>query len=531
MLRPALVLLVSCCCLQAMLEAGMLKIDRDDIDQAYYDNLISFDQYLQIRDEIAWAGGYIDSARAAVFPDLLTGFGAGFISAASDSTTEIRTDSTIASYNGSFEYRRYTDLSENSGVRQTMRARSHLADFDIDLELHQNSPEDIVFRRRSVRYRNHGRNIQVALGSMTAEFASGMILGRRGRVLSRSEDLNMANGFLFPDYSGGNGLLIELGGDAPRLKIVSLLDRSQVHEAQFHGISVPSMGRKVVVSAAYVRLRNRESNKYQQSGLISMSGQLIRAGSRMLYEIAGSCDGSSCAPAGCLEIRRNFAGGSLAAIAWAYSDRYAGWFSGGPSGHRYRTVTFDSLELPISDSRMGEQGVQINSHFTLSRFTNASMRATYAWRSAVDNRSDWQVIVIQNLLSNFFLSLRYQMRSTADDFGREQEERTEGNLRWMSSRASVTLTAGYRDCDNANDDWLVALRFRYEGRLGVSSLTARVDHIDFTDAKRHRGYWAFDHSAPVDDRLEVRWRFSQRVSGEKGLSSGFFRWDIIWHTM
>ncbi len=386
-------------------------LSRGEIDQSQYSSLVEFlesgiildRQYLI--DNLSRADYIIDSVANSV---LYQPF--------SKLESEVLINPTFRT---SLNYRFSSELTEQRRSRYRLSVQSEYAqEIMIGLSLKKELSGRERFSRRYLTWHPGDAKIdRVIIGNFTERYASGLLVGYRGKILDYSDELD-AESFGYPDYGGLNG--VSGGGRFGSIKWRTLWsinrDREFKHTIYAAGTESTLGNISSGMNLSWNQLADRNSGAIDDyKG--SLFGRYHHSRGFAAFESAvqGGEFGSSAA---IIETAYNSGPVWLGGEFWHYGDNFTDLSTGSRSSSLARVVNFEKLGYNLRSRRSGQLGSVIN----VATAPLYGLRWENSFLAATINRDS---SLVQNMLAvhrDFTSSLSMKI-----DFLHKTKQTSDGN--------------------------------------------------------------------------------------------------------
>ena len=202
---------------------------------------------------------------------------------------------------------------------------------------------------------------RITIGNFSKRFGNGLLVGYRGRLTERSEELD-AESFVYPDYGGFNGISGEGTVGAVSVQALYSRDRDSAFIREVYAFSVAPANRVVSSSLniAWNRLSNREGGSVGDLK-VSLYGQSTFSKGHVSFEVAdqsGERNSSAMIADGVVKGRRIGA----AVTIWHYGNQFLDLSTGSRSAALSRKWAFEDIGYELTTRRSGQTGGVINTH-------------------------------------------------------------------------------------------------------------------------------------------------------------------------
>ncbi len=483
------ILCAGLCCLQAT-AAGISDTyipSEDELYQAYVAGEIDFDEYQLLLEAIQYG---IDPSLFDL-EDLL----ADSLAVEDNGDPAIRTKRDRKEYLAALRLQYYVRLEEPSPSRTTsalkVRPSAHWL-FSMRTREELTGRERCV--ERSLVYLPDSSAVRrVQIGTFNRKFGLGTAVGYRGRLFSMS-DRERWESFLFPDFGGFNGALVDLRLGQFDMSTLTSYNQSEEYSLR---TTVLYVGKgKGTVRPALTIAMNRVANRATDSAVsdhkaaVSLLFKSDRNEVNIEYCLQDglrSAYGTFLADA---KIKTTF--GRVNLRGWRYDQGYLTISSGGRSAAVSHKVNIEEIGLDFTDRRSGQTGVQAGVVGELSQSVSLTTKALAAWlhadSSLLQTRSevDWHVATPWHVGLQYLVSRRDRgVRDTLYHRVRASVKYQSGRLRFRttvgqslpeSGQGAFSWMADIRVSPVAQTElqfWSHLARF-IDGRINYWSIFARV---------------------------------------------------------
>lgn len=529
-------------CYAAEVSANSIVPDPEEIQEAFEDGLIEFEDYQRLlelsRNEYH---SREDSLFLMQFPDLLTGFSSGPLIDRQLTTPEIPSESRPVQisqandYKARILFRQYNRINVEAEHKNLYRLNFRRARFQMEGERESFYSKTERWGRRSVSYDlkfDQDRSAQVVVGSYSTRLSMGLIFGYHGQFLTKESSRDDGEKFLFPDYGGSNGILISMPLGKSRAVILSDVDRNESHTKQFTAASIPIQFGKFDfrINGGVGQLKNRTTGEIKKYSLLSVGGDERKADRLFEGEGAVATVDSKLQFAGSARLTRRRVNSSVDILAWSYSSDFPSWFSGGPSSRRYQSVAIESLDLTVRDRFQGETGGAIKS--SLALLDNITLRTVFGYsrRSADDNRFEYKFGVDTDVGNFYLFRLNLYRRLDNIYFSKTEQTRIQAQL---SRRGDIggRIVAGYRfEKQIGRNDFLFLIEGRLNDRWGRLMTSVKLDRLEPGDLQNRYLFLTISHDSNLGGNLKgfIKYSYYYRKGNLKS-SLGTLRWEMVWN--
>ncbi len=268
--------------------------------------------------------------------------------------------------NGDFIYKYYQKFNENEDARYRLKARYKFNSswqFDLRLQKEYSSNERIV--HRSLYYQStNGIMNYLYFGNYSKKIGLGAVFGYRGKLLDFSGNIDDES-FLFPDYGGKNGFLLNLGNKKYNTIIFTNVIRDYEHLFRTIGGSIKQESESYTLQPilSVTRLSNRESSVYvddYKTGInLSKKYKEISNEIEFIYQY-GIKQSFAVVAEGEINFEKSF---DATYSFWNYANDYIDLESGSKSGLLRRSIELNEIDYSFSSRRTGQRGGLLNLSF------------------------------------------------------------------------------------------------------------------------------------------------------------------------
>jgi len=434
----------------------------DEALEALENGEITYQQYLHLREIIAHG---IDSTSLHLLDEIpnLVYFRPSDQSLSDPAETEqqpaigdevVYNAANPGSVKGRLGYRFYQQLDEteqtwyrtsgNLVVAERYRLR-----FQVDRE--KSGRERVV--SRSLGYSGStGIVRRLILGSFTARLGLGTVFGYAGKRLVYADDLSRES-FLYPDYGGYNGVLID--ARAGRLKMTGLF--SVQRDAQFRLVSAGLMTQldsrrlRPGLIIGLNRLINRHTGQELEIPMVGIYGEHRYESGYLAFETSRQTGDQVSAGSVVVEGRHRFESTEVRYSGWSYSDDLVELTTGSKSVYLSRTDTLQPVGLRVSTKRPGQSGLLVKTVVQLSQRMKFSNAVLCAARGSDHQRQQFSSSIIRGFDNKSSILLTYlgKFKRSPQDTDEIADHRVRLESRFLADRWSLRCYIGY---DAATDD-------------------------------------------------------------------------------
>lgn len=387
---------------------------------------------------------------------------------------------------GEFRYRFLKQMDEDDRTSYRVYGRVNLGDklassFRINREFSGRER----FSNRSLIYRSRRGLIRtVIVGNFTQRLGLGTVIGYRGRVIRRSEELDQES-FLFPDYGGFNGLLFKGRSRDLGLVTVTSYNRDESHSLTTIAgmIHKHRGGLRPGLVFAVNRLRRRDNGSDLQDRKLGLHSEYKYLGGYGSVEVSGQFGDFGNSVSGVVEGRHRFAQAEVRYAGWGYGDRYIDLSSGSKAGNIRRKVVIEELDFDYSSKRSGQEGGLIRTTLLITDYLHMTSSLLHARYNQDTSDTHLSAALANRLSDNLTIQIDYlnrrsmRPRNNRVDTQVHQRTRLEGLFtsgKWRL-RSYIAYNTGYGRKDYLSLFADVRLETRNLGKLEIWSNLGRLD--------------------------------------------------------
>jgi hypothetical protein len=512
--------------------------DPEEIYEAFQEGLIDYQDYLELL-EISRADFLtpVDSAFLMQFPDLLAGISSNPMFNAEEviQPTTIGITPSELRWRQSLLFRQYFKLNRGCQRSQLFRTRGTIGRMSFYGELGHEYSGIWRWARRYIQYDlGTGENPEsnIIVGSYKERFGMGLAYGYHGRFLSKTYRKDDFEKFIYPDYGGGNGVLLNIRRPVVSLKLLLDVYRNIEFTKEVAGISIPikTSSANFQLAGVWGQLRNRITGANEKTSWVSAFGHAERPEMQVEMELAAAASRPQLPWAGAVDFRWRRRRMSLSITGWTYDTDYSAYFSGGPSSRRSRTIHIDELDLSYSDRYSDETGLVVKTSSPVSKGLTFRMALGYARREFNDDRAEARIGIMQKLSGMYQAKIDCYWRDDRLYSGARRQRRVQLDIVRDGTITRTRLVLGYRNEPyNKRDDFLLLADNKISLKQGTVAITFKLDRIQLHDLQNRymyiSGYYETELSRHF--RTYIKYTYRYRKDNDDG-NFGTIRLDFNW---
>ncbi|MCK5125052.1 MAG: hypothetical protein KAR42_02245 [candidate division Zixibacteria bacterium] len=516
-------------------EAQFRVPEPEEIEEALASGLIEYHDYLALLETVRKSRlTKADTLFLQSFPNLQIGYSSGIenVTPLADEAPSIaNVDSDTAFHiQGNILSRNYGRLKGNGEFQRLGRVDVHSEMLSIYGEFEKSYNGNQRWLNRSVSFTSDLQSntpLIIQLGSYRSKFGMGLVYGYHGQFFTKDVDRDDTEKLLFPNYGGGNGILI----DAGRKQLLIDLERNARSAKLFTGISIPFTIHKhnVALSAGYGRLQNRIEDLSDDAVYFSVFSNICLR-TPLIVEIAVSRWQKRFKTAASAQFSWKNYPTNLAVDFWRYENEYPAFFSGGMSSRRSETLEIKALDLSYQNRRAGETGVRIRSTHRINDRFLFTVLSGYYDRTSGMNRLEGKCGLEYTIGKQYSVILSGYLRRDDIKLGERVKQRLQGEIKRKSESLQSRLVFGYQyDKYYNRNDFILFIENRLVKSFGKLYVMCKLDKIKLDDLKNNYMYLSVSHETEVTDRFSTMVKYSRRYSRTTSDSdSNIARLDITW---
>ncbi len=323
------------------------------------------------------------------------------------------------------------------------------------------------FVRRSISYTDHHPRVdtRVTVGNYRARFGLGTVVGYRTKLVGYSDNVD-GESFLFPDFGGFNGGLLELYFNRYHINALWSIQRDSMHSVSTFAASLmtsPHASRVGILVSGNL-IRNRITDSIAQ---VYQIGGYVRQGVyTSLIEAEYSLqEGEAKAGALVVEARKKWSVVSVVASGWSYGQDYLGLSAGSKAASLSRTVEIDDVQFDFSDKQSGQTGGRVQS--TMQFVDSWSLNGDMLFARRGDDTATLQGLVglKHDLGKKHDVTTDFLYKSTVRKSSSENTQRR-GKIDWRGdwTRVRARAAIGFTNETTYGEYWSLLV----QGLLGKS---------------------------------------------------------------
>ncbi len=373
--------------------------------------------------------------------------------------------------------------------------------------------------QRTISYQSSdGKLRRLRLGSFTTRFGLGTILGYRGRLLSRHQELDGEN-WLFPDYGGHNGLDAQMRIGSHELRLAVTSQRNQEHSVNTAAVLLSrSRGRfRPGLVVGVNRLRSRQTGRTVNDIKFGGLGRYRYSSGHSSAEVTFQAGDRPSFGAIVVEGGHRFQQAQLQYAGWHYDDDYLDIAGGSKAASLRRAIVIDEIDLTISDKRSGQKGMLIKSIVLMNEHTECANSLLWAGRTSDTQRLQFLSSVSIRSSATWTTTIDYLLqRSLQQEPGVIDEtvrhrSRIEG--RYRSSSLALRLAFAYVTQRQRRDALAILTRLDIlEQPWGECELWANLSRIQLSSQRLENAYAFLRLSHRMGRQVQLATRLSHRYA-------------------
>jgi hypothetical protein len=443
--------------------------------------------------------------------------------------------STVGGAADFFKIRRFQELEENGrGKNQYYLKSSPTSNWSCRARFNEDYEGKSEWTERSLIYRNPGERVRkVAVGNFTARYGLGLIVGYRGKLLSKDSS-SSSDSPLFPDYGGFNGLYAEAGRQNDAVKWLFHYDQNRYY--RFRAAAVDLIK----------RYRAFQGEIIASGGIIDNRGTGIKysyyqLGSSLLYrgrpfsgalELAFPKDILSGFSAAIFEAEYRTKPTALKVSGWHYGREYKNLTGGGRSGYYYNKVTIDTVDFSFSDRRNGQRGVLIEASSAFAEDIPLNFSCALYERNQYERTAKILTSLGFPLSGDSKLRMIYGYSEKNDLGGLLSEHKVRAEYVYHFRRYFFRSYIGYRIDSERNKylSYLCRIRTSF-GKPGTGEIWLNFDKINIQTGRLDYFYGYFREAVNLMKSVELGLKYSYRYSrnySDQGQSTFLLEAKLEW---
>lgn len=513
--------------------------DPEEIFEAYREGFIDFEDYRELleitRAEFLNAS---DSLFLLRFPDLLAGFSAHPVldGEEADMADEHASSAPMRpKWRHAALFRQYHRLDDESGNRRIYRLQEEYGEAAFYGEFEEAYSDRRTWYRRGIEYRvrsDAAHEYAVIVGNYRAQFALGLIYGHRGQLLAQADDPTRTESLLYPDYSGGNGVMVAADRPEGQYLFVMDIDRNALFEKRYAGLSIPMR-----IGPLQIRLSGgwgKLANLFQGSSLtvspMSIAGMYENEIIDFMAEAATDARDRRHPTATAARLSWRHKRVYFRGEGWFYEDGYPTYFTGSLSSRRSRTIHVDEIDFSYGDRYRGERGIALGSTVRASSQTIVRTALMYAGRGFDDDRIEARLGIRRKVHRRFRLGADIYWRGDRLYSDDRTQRRIQFEIVATGGGLRNRLVVGRRLSTYGDyDDYLIVLESGARGRWGAASVSCKFDRLRPERWTNQYLYATAKYEVDIGNGIFSYVKYSHRYERDNpGGSYGTVRWDVRW---
>lgn len=296
---------------------------------------------------------------------------------------------------------------------------------------------------------------QATFGSFRTRFGLGSIIGYRGKLFDYSDRID-GESFLFPDFGGFNGVLLEGGFQNISLTTIGSFQRDSSHSlttvaVNGKGTSVP-FHPSVIAAVHTVENRTTGTTAQVYQAGVNLS-QKWKPGS-IEWELSGQ-SGAENSAAMVIALENKWRQFDLIVNGWSYGEKYLGLAAGSRAASLSTTEEIESVDFTFSDRRAGQTGGRV--------------------------QGEWEVASVNSISGDLLFATRGKDTSTVQTLW--------GIERQLDNQNQVRLDFLYKATEKSGTPENIRRRGRAEWKMSQRDFRGRVA-VGYTDETTYGQYWS-----------------------------------------
>jgi len=309
---------------------------------------------------------------------------------------------------------------------------------------------------RSLGYRaGEGVVRRVEVGSYTTRFGLGTLFGHRGKLLDFSEKID-GESFLYPDYGGYNGALVESRVGHWSINGLASFNRDTRFRMVSAGMAVQYARGNIRpgLIAGISRLTNRTTKAAVEIPMAALLADYRYDVGYVTLELGGQGGSGDGALSAALEGRNRFEIAEVGYAAWSYNRDFIDLTSGSKSGQLYGRDTLETAEYEFRTRRSGQSGFLARTTVQLAERLSFANTLLMADNRPAQRSEQFSSGLIRRLGSDWQMRLSYLgrwRRDPAERPSRSASHQVRLEARYGASRTYLRCYIGY-DADRRDQD-------------------------------------------------------------------------------
>ncbi len=423
---------------------------------------------------------------------------------------------------GSFTYKYYQKFNENEDARYRLKAEYKFNSswqFDLRLQKEYSSNERIV--HRSLYYQGTSEIINyLFLGNYSKKIGLGTVFGYRGKLLDFSDNIDDES-FLFPDYGGKNGFLLNLGNKKYNTIIFTNVVRDNRHLFRTIGGSIKRVAESLTLQPvlSVTRLSNRGNSIYVddfKTG-INISKKYKENKNEIEFTFQnGIKESFAVVTEGEVNFRKTF---KVTYSFWNYANDYLDLESGSKSGSLRRNNELNEIDYSFSSRRTGQRGGLINLNSYLNENLQFYNSILY---SKINNDSmlfEYSPALLKQQSSHVLFRIDYIYKYKKNSLSLTKDSRVRGEVYFKNDDMKIrnNISLKYKTDSPNYIGWFCQIRWKKN-----SSEYEIWSNLNKVDIKRLRNdYWYF--------YAQHKFKIAKTIFGVTKLSHSYSRNSSVKH--
>lgn len=343
--------------------------------------------------------------------------------------------------------------------------------------------------RERINYRNFiyrpnpSKIKQLTVGNFTQKFGLGGVYGYRGKLFDYSSRLD-GESFLYPDYGGFNGYLIQTEFNDIQLDQMMSVNRDSNNALFTMGTNLKliRLPAEPYLTISYTNLKNRKTANSINDLKLAVGFKVDYQKSYSAIEFVTQNAYQKGVTALLGEGVHRFENGNFKYAFWYYADDYLDFTGGGKAVYLTSHIDLDTLDFVYSDRRVGQKGGSVRTAVLFMPRLQWSNAFLYGAKNSDSLNLQYQSELAFKLNARYSVSLKHlrKHQKRLDD-NPENINKTDNRIELSYKNKSLGWRAylSYRTDDRENDylSFLATMRYHTE-RLGQIQLWANLYQIN-----------------------------------------------------
>ena len=423
----------------------------------------------------------------------------------------------------SIKYYQYIEDNPDTKYQNSYHLKynnSLISDFKIRREF--TGRERVTYRM--IKYINGDKVVKEAtFGNFTTRFGLGMVFGHRGKLVSFSPKLN-SESFLFPDYGGYNGFLVESGFNKLKLKTLLSINRDYRYNLISYGMMLSKSNKSFqpALIIGFNQIKNRLNENKKTDVKIGINYHYnYRNGynsSEIVYQngIRNSLAGYV------VEGKHRFKEAELKYAGWIYSDDMIDLSSGSKTASISNRDTLEHIDFIYSGKRAGQKGLLLRTTVAINNNTKLSNSLFYAGINHNNLNAQFSTYLTRQISDDMFLSLSFlnkhkARKSTTNDYEKNNRQ-SRIEIRYKTNRLYFKNYIGYNTSTGYKDYLSLFSNLRYDDNIkGMLEIWLNIAKIDLTNQQLDYWYGFIRHQFKLANNLKTSVKLSHRYNRTSGV--------------